>query len=277
MLFPPRRIIIMKRLSAIAALCLAAALSCSHAPVKSIGSPVRFAVISGTAPESPYTPYPDDLSKLIAALNRENPAIVLHLGNIIYAGNAQGLREEDVTRQIAARPAFFDKLNPVCEYTVGELDRFGGSLDFFEKATGKPAFHSFSYGPVFFLSIDSDDAGSASISKTQEKRIAQELERNADKAAIVILSYRPFFLRKELTGYLTTVTGAERFHSLFAKHRVRAVISAAGEIVSRTDRDGIAYINAGCAPTYRRDVYDRFSYHMIDITNDAVTVTGRKL
>ena len=100
---------------------------------------------------------------------------------------------------------------------------------------------------------------------------------DADKAAIVILSYRPFFLKKELAGYLATVSGAERFHALFAKHRVRAVISAAGEIVSRTDRDGIAYINAGCAPMYRRDVYDRFRYHVIDISNDAVTVTGRKL
>ena len=267
----------MKHLTLLLPLCIAALFSCSNAPVMSIDAPVRFAVISGTAPESPYTPYPADLSRLIAALNRENPAIVAHIGNIFYGGAAQGLREEDVTRQIAARPAFFDRLNPVCEYTAGELDRFGGSLGLFESVTGKPAFHSFSYGPVFFLSIDSDDAGTASISKNQEERIIRELERNRNKAAIVILSYRPFFLKNEFAGYLTTVAGADRFHALFAKHRVRAVISAAGEIVSRTDRDGIAYINAGCVPMYKRDAYDRFRYHVIDITNDAVAVTGRKL
>ena len=258
-------------------ICLLAAIGCSSVPAGNMNAPAAIAVIAGTAPESPYTPYPEELAKLITALNRENPAIVVHLGNIIYAGNTQGLREEDIEKQIAGRKAFFDRLVPVCEYTAGELDRFRGSLSFFERATGKPAFHSFHYGSVFFLSIDSEENGTGIISEAQAGRIEDELDRNRDCAAAVILSYRPFFLRKDFAGYAATVRGADRFHALFRKYNVRAVISAAGDASSRVDLDSIAYINAGCVPMHRRDAYDRYRYHIISILNNAVTSAGRRL
>lgn len=256
-------------------LCALIMLSCSAGGVKSMPSSARFAVIANTAPESPYKPYPEDLSRLISALNRENPPIIVHLGNTIYAGTTGGLRAEDIALQIDRRRPFFDRLGPVCDYTAGELDRVGGSLELFESLSGRPAFHSFHYGSVFFLSIDSEDGGIASISREQTSRIDDELNRNSDSAAIVILSSRPFFLQKNLEGYCTTVAGAEAFHALFVKYRVRAVISASGEIVSRLDRDSVAYINAGCVAMHKQ-AYDRFRYHMIEITKDAVTVTGRK-
>jgi hypothetical protein len=250
-------------------------ISCSAGGVKNTAFCARFAVIANTAPESPYKTYPDDLSKLISALNRENPPIIVHLGNAIYAGTKSGVRAEDVALQIDRRRPFFDKLSPVCDYTAGDLDRVGGSLAQFEGLTGRSAFHAFHYGSVFFLSIDSEDGGIASISKEQTAKIDDELSRNSDSAAIIILSFRPFFLQKNLEGSCTTVSGAETFHSLFARHKVRAVISASGEIVSRLDRDSVAYINAGCVPMYKQS-YDRFRYHIIEITKDSVTAAGRK-
>ena len=71
--------------------------------------------------------------------------------------------------------------------------------------------------------------------------------------------------------------GADRLHALFRQHNVRAVISAAGDAVSRVDLDSIAYINAGCVPMYRRDQGDRYRFHIISITQNAVTSAGRKL
>ena len=115
------------------------------------------------------------------------------------------------------------------------------------------------------------------ITEGQIAKIADELDRNRDCAAAVILSYRPFFLKKEFAGYVPTVRSAEKFHALFRKYNVRAVISATGDISSRTDLDSIAYINAGCVPVYRHDAYDRFRYHIVTITQNAVTAAGRKL
>lgn len=248
---------------------------CSSHGVKTIDAAARIALISGTAPESPYKSYSPELHRLIAAVNRDNPAIVLHLGNMIFAGNTPGLRESDVLRQLDERKPFFSKLDPVCDYTAGELDHFGGTAELFEKETGRSALHSFQYGTLHFLAIDSNDGGPAEVSPSQKLLIERDLERSGD-SAVIILSCRPFFLQKNLAGYTQTVAKAEEFHQLFLKHRVRAVFSASGEIFSRVDRDSISYINAGSVPVYKNG-YDQPRYYIVEITKDTITASGRKL
>jgi predicted phosphodiesterase len=257
--------------------CLCAAVlcaSCTPLTPKTIEAPARFAIITNTAPESPYKPFAPELTKLIDAVNRENPSFVIHLGNIIYAGNTQGVRETDIDRQISERGEFFSKLDPVCFYVAGNLDFFKGSFSFFTKETKRPTNHSFHYGPVHFMAINS---AMASISELQKKWIEDELEINKDDAAVIVLSYYPFMLQKNYAGYQPTVEDAESFHRIFIRYKVRAVISAAGEFYSRVDRDSIAYINAGAVPIYKKDGYDQFRYYIGEITKDSINVTGRKL
>ena len=257
-------------------ICAIAFLSCSAPHIRNSISELRFAVTANTAPESPYKTYSGETAKLISALNKENPTFIIHLGNMIYAGNAAGLRDVDIRRQVDEHAAVFSQLSPVCNYTVGELDLFKGSSTAFEELTGKKPFYSFHYGTIHFISLNSSDGAPGTISASQRKWLTEELEYNKNDDAIIVLSYHPLYLQKNMQGNIQTVEKADELHQLFKKYQITAVLSAAGDYYSRTDRDGIAYINTGCIPMYRLPNYDQFRYYSVVLSGGTITVTGKK-
>ncbi|MGL4368360.1 MAG: metallophosphoesterase family protein [Spirochaetota bacterium] len=264
-------------IAGIACIFIAAGSGCKNTHIKNPGVSLQFAVISNTAPESPYKGYHPDAKKLIDALNRENPTLVIHAGNMIYAGNSPGLRDVDVIRQVNDHKTLFSKLNPICNYAAGDLDHFKGSSSFNEMITGKNAFYSFHYGTVHFLIINSTDPQPGLISSARRKWIAEELEYNKNDDAIIVISHHPFFLQKNIQGSIPCVENPEELHQLFVRYGVTAVLSGAGDYCSRTARDGIDYINAGCIPVFRKDGYDQFRYYTANLSGGKITVTGRKL
>jgi 3',5'-cyclic AMP phosphodiesterase CpdA len=256
------------------ALAAAVTISCSTVKQAKIETPFSFALIGNTYSESPFKPPHPDTAKLIDALNRENPVFVTHIGNIIYAGFNVGLREIDAHRQFSEGRSALAGLVRERYFVIGELDTFAGSSAAFESFTGYRSYHSFSYGSVLFIALNSTDNEPGIIGDEQWKWLEQTLAGSLHES-IVILVHHPPFLSKP--SDVKKVVEAERLHALISRYPVRAVISGAGEFFSITESGRIQYINAGCVPLFKKEGADQYRYYIITFNDGYLSIAGKKL
>jgi 3',5'-cyclic AMP phosphodiesterase CpdA len=247
---------------------------CLTSPAPHEYQPVQFALTGNTCPESPFKPHSADILKLIDSLNRENPTFIIHTGNIVYAGYSPGIRETDVTSQYKENTEIFSRLSRVCIFVPGEFDNFNGSTNDFERYTKRPPFHSFGYGPIKFIVLNSTDPNVGEISSRQISWLKDELSVYGSSHEFVILSYHPFYLPKPVEG-VKIIKNAPEIHDLFVKYHVIAVISGTGEKLFRTEKDGISYINAGCVPSFKPCYPGQFRYYTILLKNGNITIQGK--
>ena len=260
-----------------ACISLCVCICCTRATIPTQNLTLTFAIIGNTAPESPFGPIHTDSAKLIDAINRENPPFVIHTGNMAYAGHVTGLREIDVARQFSLYQNVFSRISPIMQYAPGDTDHLNGSFAFFEQMSGKPSIHTFNWGKIAFIVLNSTDPKAFHISSSQVKIIKEHLAENLHEPAIVIILHHPLFVPKQWQPYYPdTVSNAEELHRLFSNYPVKAVISGAGDNYFRIDRDEIAYINAGCLALYRREWGDQYRYYIIEIKGGSVNATGKR-
>jgi 3',5'-cyclic AMP phosphodiesterase CpdA len=231
-------------------------------------------LIGNTSPESPFKPHSAEISKLIDALNRENPTFIIHTGNLVYAGYSPGIREADVISQYNENTEAFSRLSRVCIYAPGELDNLMGSTAIFERYTKRPSYHSFGYGTIEFIILNSSDPDAGEISSHQIEWVKDELNKYSRSQEFIILSHHPMFPPKSSEG-MQILRNAAEIHSLLIKYHVIAVISGSGDRLSRTEKDGISYINAGCVPAYRPCATGQFRYYSVMLQNGYLTIQGK--
>ena len=256
------------------ALIAAAMISCAGSGPKKNLSPLQFAVVGNTCAESPFKQPHPDITRLISALNRSNPAIVIHTGNTIFAGFTSGIREEDVTRQFKAAEQVFEQLDRARHFVPGELDTFNGSTTAFSSFTGKNPYNTFIYGSVLFVVLNTTDHEPGKISDEQFSWLCDTLEDSRNES-IILVTYHPLIRMRGYDG--PVVENAERITMLFQHYPVRAVISGAGETFSMTEHEGMAYYNLGCVPLFKPCGKDQNRYYLATFYEDRLIVEGMKL
>ena len=247
---------------------------CMSSPIPYEFPFVQFALTGNTFSESPFKPHSAEITKLIETLNRENPTFIIHTGNLIYAGYSPGIREADVLLQYKENAEVFSRFSRVCIFVPGEFDNFMGSTSEFERYTKRPPYHSFGYGSVEFIVLNSSDPFAGEISTRQISWMENELNAYGKSQDFIILSYHPVFLPKPIEG-IQTLKNAVKIHSILIKHHVIAVISGSGDRLFRTEKDGISYINAGCVPSYKPCYTGQFRYYSVLLQNGCLTIQGK--
>ncbi len=247
--------------------------SCSTAIKRPIIHNLSFALIGNTCPESPFKPIFPDADKLVQSINMDNPSFIIHTGNIVYAAAPVALRDTDIKSQFDSFTNAFAALEPVRQYVPGDLDLFAGSTSLYQEFTGKSEWYTFRVGQTCFIVLNSTNPAPCEIGSNQRQWLEEQLSHTTEGAAVIILSHHPFFVSKSSEP---TIKSADSFHQLFKKYNVFAVISGAGETLSRVEKDSITYINAGTLPLYKRDSYDKFRYYTVEIISDMIILQGKK-
>ncbi len=264
-----------KQIFSISILLIAVIVSSCAAPArKGVSSPLHFAVVGNTCPESPFKQTHSDTPKLIAALNRDNPSIVIHTGNAVFAGFTSGVREEDVAMQFKNAAESFDALDRARHFVPGELDTFSGSTRLFSAFTEKDPYNTFTYGSLLFIILNTTDPKPGIIGDSQFEWLADTLAESGSESIIIVM-HHPLYKVKGYDG--AVVDNAERIISLIEKYPVRAVISGAGEAYSRREQNNIEYYSLGCVPLYKPCVKDQNRYYMATFFDSRLFVEGKKL
>jgi len=223
-----------------AALLVAA--GCS-APTKKPATDVTFAVIGNTSPASPFTGHPERIEPVFESINRENPMLVIHTGNVIQGGSgSMGVGPGDIARQFRK---FFEqkkRLAPILHVIAGTRDIYDGSLDLFRRYVGDKLYYSFNYGTVHFIILSIMD-GDRQIDPEQIQWLADDLARHRSDGAIFVFTHHPV-LAPPYSGI--RCLDADRLHELFVNHSVTAVFSGSAKRLYDFTKDGIRYITAGC-------------------------------
>lgn len=231
-----------KRFCALLASVLLAAANCA-APQQKPGNDVSFAVMGNTSPASPFTGYPEKLEQVFESINRDNPMLVIHTGNIIQGGAENvGIMPGDITRQFRQLYEQKKALNPILHILAGERDAYNGSFDLFKKHTGEKLYYSFNYGTMHFIMLHVLNKNHR-IAPEQMKWLERDLAAHRYDAAIFVFTHYPV-LSSPYSG-IRYQDGA-RLHELFARYPVKAVFSGSVKTLYEYEKDGIRYIAAGC-------------------------------
>ncbi|MBN2160381.1 MAG: metallophosphoesterase [Spirochaetes bacterium] len=228
-------------LFAVIAAALAAA-ACS-APATKPAPAFTFVVIGNTSPASPFTGYAEKLDQVFESINRENPVLVVHTGNLVQGGSESvGVSEKDVARQYRTFLEQKKALGPVLHIMAGEKDLYNGKADLFKKFTGRTLWYSFNYGNIHFIILHVLHKEHW-MSPAQKAWLKRDLEAQRDAAAIFVFTHYPV-LAPPNSG-IRCVNGND-LHALFVRYPVKAVLSGSIRGLYDYEKDGVRYIAAGC-------------------------------
>jgi hypothetical protein len=252
----------------LASAVLAAIMGCST-PQEFTGLEVSFAVMGNTSPASPFTGCAEKLEDVYRAINRDNPMLVIHTGDIIQGGTeAMGITVKDVERQYGDYLMQKKTLRPIFHLLAGEKDMYNGSLSLFTRYTGERLYYSFNYGSAHFILLHILNKDHR-LSPDQNQWLRRDLERYRDDDAIFIFSHYPIMAPPQ-SGL--KFTDGEELHRLFMKYPVKAVISGSTRNPYEFDRDGIKYAVAGCFGYTYEDWHWSYNQYYIVTYDGAKTV-----
>ncbi|MCX7678183.1 MAG: metallophosphoesterase [Spirochaetes bacterium] len=247
----------------------------------------RFAITGNTFAESPFRGKNELFETLVKHLNSENPIWVIHLGDIVHGGKKwMGISAQDLERQYRDVKNCVYKLKPLLFTVKGEKDMLDASSDYYLHYMGRKSHYSFNYGPIHCIVLDNCEEGTPSISQLQINWLMRDLWRNRKKEAIFVFAHYPFFDFDVPSGLTKDECMppklAEALHSLFIAYPVKMVISGHRTSFSRTVKDGIEYIVAGCEfsaihlPAQQR-TKKTAQYYVVDYRNGIITIMPRSL
>ena len=265
----------LKRLIQILLLAATAALPwCTGFVTTPESNRVRFAVTGNTSPESPFAGFTEKLPDLVRNINIENPVLVIHSGNMIHGGFMwMGINEKDLKRQYES---FFSQMRGVSSilYTLaGDKDLYNKSSLVYREYSKNTVFYSFNYGSIHFAMIPLVDMADQPV-KSQIAWLEKDLAMHKGYQTIFIVTHTPIFCTQ--CGRIPERTG-EALHSLFLKHKVKAVISGNCNRFSDMTRDGIRYIVAGCGGFIAEEKYRNLAqFYVISYNGYDVTIEAKK-
>ncbi len=266
--------------------CAAGVLSCAGAVGREpVG--LRFAIMGNTFAQSPFIGKNESLPGLIKRVNEDNPAFVVHLGDIIHGGREwMGIKATDLDRQFRDFREAAYSLRPVLFTVKGEKDLLGTSAERYSAHMKRSAYYSFNYGNVHFIVLDTCDPEPCTMGDKQINWLKKDLRRYKDYPAIFMFTHHP--IHKE-TGTDTdgsdeprVCDSLEHLHDIIKEYPVTAVISGHLYNFSETKKDKVLYVSAGIElagsqgknhPSRR----DAFQYYLFDFDKGVMSVTPKRI
>jgi hypothetical protein len=260
-----------RKISAIIAAVSIAAVSCA-APLQKSAHEVEFIVMGNTSPASPFTGRPEKLGQVFRSINRENPVLVIHTGNVVQGGSeSAGITAADVARQYGQFQQDKTILSPILHVLAGEKDLYNNSTNLFKQYISEKLFYSFNYGNAHIILLHVLN-GRHGLDPAQMKWLRDDLEKHRYDAAIFIITHYPV-LSSPQSGI--RYQGGDELHRLFVKYPVKAVISGSMKNMYEYEKDGIRYITAGCFGFNNEDWHWSYNqYYIIRYDGARVTVRG---
>jgi len=236
---------------------------------------LRFAIISNTYGESPYSGLSPLIDAAIKQINGDNPVFLMHLGGIVCAGAEwHGISEIDINRQFREFYSSTARLMPILYAVKGCSDIYNNSSDLYNKYSGRKDYYSFNYGSLHFIVVDSAEI-SGSLSERQKNWIINDLEQSKDSRAIFVFIHNPLFAPTgyRATDYEVKLQNYIILHEYFKRYKVKAVFSGMETAFFKLNIDGIYYINAGCGGFNKIDFYKGYyQYYVVDYKNGELQV-----
>ena len=167
----------------------ARALSCAGAVEREpVG--LRFAVIGNTFAQSPFIGQNVSLPGLFERINGDNPAFVVHLGDIIHGGKEwMGIKPLDLNRQFRDFREAAYSLKPVLFTARGEKDLLGTSSEIYTTHMRRKAYYSFNYGNVHFIVLNTSDPEPCVVGDAQIQWLKGDLKRYRKHPAIFVFTH----------------------------------------------------------------------------------------
>jgi hypothetical protein len=233
---------------------------------------ITFAVMGNTSPASPFTGTAEKLEDVYRALNKDNPILVIHTGDIVQGGNeGMGITLKDVERQYGDFVMQKKVLRPILHVLAGEKDMYNGKLSLFTQYTGEKLYYSFNYGSIHFILLHILNRDHR-LSPEQKKWLMRDLDRHKDDSAIFVFSHYPIVAPPQAG---TRFADGEELHKLFVKYPVKAVFAGSLRNQYEFDRDGIRYEVAGCFGYTFEDWHWSYSqYYLVTFDGAKTAVRG---
>ncbi len=259
-------------------ICLVSiSLSCTKSYINK-NENLRFAIISNTRAQSPYSGLEQRLHLAIRQIEEENPVFLLHLGCMICAGTEwQGITKSDMERQYKEFYSLISGLFPIFYTVKAGSDLINNSSDHYHKYSNKKDYYSFNYGNLHFLVLDSS---SDTVKKEQLDWIIKDLKYYKNSAGIFVFIHDPIFIpeKNKLTEPIIQYKDNELLHKYFKKYPVKTVFSGSHPIFFKSDKDGISYINTGCGGYNKEDISKGYAqYYMAEYNNGVLLVRPKYL
>ncbi|MFQ5507312.1 MAG: metallophosphoesterase family protein [Planctomycetota bacterium] len=185
--------------------------------------------------------------QLAARVVPEEPALIVHLGDLVYPWGRREHYPEAFFLPLA------ELLRSVAFYpTAGNHDLIteGGApyLEMFEmpgkQGPGRGFYYDFVYGPVRFYCVDSFK-NSIEPGSPQHQWLVQRLGAAKERWR-VLFTHRPFLSVSRSEKHQASRRLKESLHPLLAKHRVQLVLSGHDHVYQRfKSLDGVTYVVAG--------------------------------
>ncbi|TAL39273.1 MAG: hypothetical protein EPN93_02130 [Spirochaetes bacterium] len=264
-------------------LLAAAALLCACIGPQPLPDPdaITFAVIGGTAPESPFGPMSPWIDEAVRSMNADSPVFILHTGDIVYGGeSAVGIKESDIARQFNEFKVRSSGALPNIYTVRGDLDTLDGSPEMYQRMTGRGRYYSFNYGNLHFIVLDTTDPIPGVVGGAQMRWLEDDLAAYADSPALFVFTHHPVLLPQ--AAYYgdppLVLKNASDLIALFARHRVKAVFSGHMKSSFTEKKDGILYVTAGCGNFNERLPFAQENqYYLVRFSSQEIAVTGKKL
>jgi hypothetical protein len=243
------------------------------------GSPVRFALLGNTRPESAFQWEEARLKKVLEDAGRANPLFIIHTGDMICGGREwMGIRPSDMRTQFRAFFRAMGSVEAIIYPIAGDMDLLDGKIDEFAVATGRKGPYSFNYGSLHFIVLNRGEGGWKKASEEDRKWLRNDLKESRASSGIIVLSHYVLFKTQTSKNGSIAAPLFPELHEEMRKYPVRTVICGDGDSYFQGDCDGIQYINAGCGGYRAGDQVWRVNqYYIVDFNGDSISIDPRRV
>lgn len=234
-------------------------------------SSFSFVVLGDSRPANSTLPQPRAFSKLIEQINRENPDLVFHTGDVVV-GDTRNL--SIYIRQYKDFLKTIGSLRTPYHISPGNHDtgsRLGQKA--FKQTLRRDFYYSFDYKVSHFIILNTDMAGQEGrIEKNQLDWLKQDLENNKSDRHIFVMMHRPLYSVMNPEGKrskhqaFTDKRNEYEIRMLMVKYQVEAVFAGHEHFFNKQIRDGVTYVITGAAGAspYADETHGGF-YHYVKV------------
>lgn len=234
----------------------------------------RFAVIGDFRAAKRDLPYPQEFRQSLVSMERATPAFIASTGDAWYGYGgtmAEFRKEVDAFVDIAGgvKVPFF---NAIGNHEVTDLKEREAYV---REKTGR-LYGSIDYAGSHFVFLDTDEVGKAGmITGDQLRWLEKDLDENSRAENVFVFMHRPLFSVEDpdLKGGRSFRDRQNRgyLHSLFARHKIRAVFAGHEHLYDFRVKDGVNYYITGGGGSPLSKVPGAFFHYLM------VTVKGKAM
>jgi len=233
----------------------------------------NFGVFGDFRPLRRDRPYPSAYGQILDEMAAIRPSFVMSLGDAYYGygGSFQRFKNEVDYFLSTIKPLSFPFFNIIGNHDVTD-DK---ERDDYVRGRFGNSYGSFDFCGSHLIVLDSDEKGrEGTISGDQLLWLEKDLAANDKATNIFIFLHRPLFSKIDpefLNGKsFKDRAGRDALHSLFVRHKVKAVFAAHEHLFSDAINDGVRYIisGGGGAPLYSPPQDAGFFHYIIVSVKD---------